>query len=277
MIAVISRSCARERDVVDGDQAAEAHGQMLDRRAAARSRRRSCRVRARGARRRSRIVGSRCASRPRGRQIMISTMRGAEGEHAELARSSRNDSGKPISTIAASTTPIWLPMPPSTTIARMIADSMKVKLSGLMKPWRVAKKRAGEAAEHGADGEGRELDVGRVDAERAAGDLVLAQRLPGAAERQPADAQREEVGDQRQHAGSGSRGRSTRCIGRVLDAEEARAKAVIALRRRRASNGRPKKDGRGMPLMPFGPPVNDCQLSRMMRMISPKPSVTMAR
>ena len=31
-------------------------------------------------------------------------------------------------------------MPPSTTMARMIADSMKVKLSGLMKPWRVAKK-----------------------------------------------------------------------------------------------------------------------------------------
>ena len=42
-------------------------------------------------------------------------------------------------TSAASTTPIWLPMPPSTTIARMIADSMKVKLSGLMKPCRVAK------------------------------------------------------------------------------------------------------------------------------------------
>jgi hypothetical protein len=38
------------------------------------------------------------------------------------------------------TTPIWLPRPPSTTIARIIADSMKVKLSGEMKPWRVAKK-----------------------------------------------------------------------------------------------------------------------------------------
>ena len=31
-------------------------------------------------------------------------------------------------------------MPPSTTMARMMADSMKVKLSGLMKPCRVAKK-----------------------------------------------------------------------------------------------------------------------------------------
>ena len=61
---------------------------------------------------------------------------------------------------------------------------MKVKLSGLMKPCRAAKKRAGEAAEHGADGKGGELGVGGVDAERAAGDLVLAQRLPGAADRQ---------------------------------------------------------------------------------------------
>src|SRR3546814_17266613 len=30
-------------------------------------------------------------------------------------------------------------MPPSTTIERMIADSMKGKLSGLTNPWRVAK------------------------------------------------------------------------------------------------------------------------------------------
>ncbi|GJD81890.1 hypothetical protein NBEOAGPD_5146 [Methylobacterium gregans] len=37
-------------------------------------------------------------------------------------------------------TPIWLPMPPSTTIARMMALSRKLKLSGLMKPWRTAKK-----------------------------------------------------------------------------------------------------------------------------------------
>ena len=48
-------------------------------------------------------------------------------------------SGIPISTTAATTTPIWLPMPPSTTIARMIADSRNVKLSGLMNPCRVAK------------------------------------------------------------------------------------------------------------------------------------------
>ena len=71
-------------------------------------------------------------------------------------------------------------------MARMIADSRKVKHSGLTKPCRDGEERAGEAAEHGADGEGGELGVGGVDAERAAGDLVLAQRLPGAADRQPA-------------------------------------------------------------------------------------------
>ena len=60
-------------------------------------------------------------------------------------------------------------------------------------------ERAGEAAEHGADGEGGELGVGGVDAERAAGDLVLAQRLPGAPDRQLAQAHGDEVGEQRQH------------------------------------------------------------------------------
>ena len=62
-------------------------------------------------------------------------------------------------------------------------------------------ERAGEAAEHGADGKGGELGVGRVDAERAAGDLVLAQRFPGATDRQPAQAQRDEIGDQGEDRG----------------------------------------------------------------------------
>ena len=42
-------------------------------------------------------------------------------------------------------------------------------------------------------------------------------------------------------------------------------------------NGRPKKLGRGMRGMPFGPPVKLCQLSSTRRMISPNASVTMAR
>ncbi len=44
-----------------------------------------------------------------------------------------------------------------------------------------------------------------------------------------------------------------------------------------AAIGKPKKLGRGMPEMPLGPPVMLAQFSRMTRIISPKPSVTMAR
>ena len=54
------------------------------------------------------------------------------------------------------------------------------------------------------------------------------------------------------------------------------AKVVPPLRGA-ARNGTPKKVGRPMPMMPLGPPVNWYQLMMTMRMISPKPSVTMAR
>ena len=42
--------------------------------------------------------------------------------------SSRISSVPPIMMMAAMATPIWLPMPPSTTIATITANSMKVKL-----------------------------------------------------------------------------------------------------------------------------------------------------
>ena len=86
----------------------------------------------------------------------------------------------PIMAMAAMATPIWLPMPPSTTMASTTALSMNVKDFGADEALARREERAGEAAEAGADGERRELGVGGVDAERAAGDLVLAQRLPGA-------------------------------------------------------------------------------------------------
>ncbi len=67
-----------------------------------------------------------------------------------------------------------------------IADSMKVKVSGEMKPCRAAKNEPAKPPNIAPMREGRELGVGGVDAERAAGDLVLAQRFPGAADRQAA-------------------------------------------------------------------------------------------
>ncbi len=97
-------------------------------------------------------VGSRVEISPRGFQIMMTTMArpkismrylvGSKSwpNHCLRKSSSRISSGPPIMTTAAIATPQREPMPPSTTMARMTADSMKVKLSGLMKPCRAAKK-----------------------------------------------------------------------------------------------------------------------------------------
>src|SRR5690606_7889327 len=134
----LRRHCI-EGHVIHRHQAAEAHGEVLDpqqrryRTAIAHAAPPVC---GRSARR---IVGSRCASKPCGRQIMISTM-AAPKVSMRNSENSRATSGSSVRNAAASTMPAWLPMPPRTTMARMTADSMKLKLSGLMKPWRVAKK-----------------------------------------------------------------------------------------------------------------------------------------
>src|SRR5262245_37780084 len=95
--------------------------------------------------------GSRVVINPRGFQIMISTIAKPNSSIRYLVgskslpnttlrmSSSRMISVPPIMMTAASATPIRLPMPPSTTMATMTADSMKVKLSGEMKPCRAAK------------------------------------------------------------------------------------------------------------------------------------------
>ena len=67
-----------------------------------------------------------------------------------------------------------------------------------MKPCRAAKNEPAKPREHRADRERGELGVGGVDAERAAGDLVLAQRFPGAPDRQPAQPHGHVGGEQRE-------------------------------------------------------------------------------
>src|SRR5581483_605528 len=119
-----------ERQVVDGGNPAEAHGQSVH----AQQRRRHGGASSRF----KRNVGSREASSPCGRQIMISTIAAPKTTMRNWANS-RPSSGRSVRKSAASTTPIWLPIPPRTTMATIVADSTKVKLSGLMKPWRVAK------------------------------------------------------------------------------------------------------------------------------------------
>ena len=104
-------------------------------------------------------------------------------------------------------------------------------------------ERAGEAGEHRAHGESGELGIGGVDAERAAGDLVLAQRLPGAADRQAAQPHSDEAGEQRQ--------RQDHVIEKddAVSGENCKPKRA-AKPLSSALNGMPKKVGRGMPMMP---------------------------
>src|SRR5581483_3024458 len=143
-----------ERQIVHGDKAAEAHGEMLDPqdRVGRHPRPSLTNVAATVLRSFKNALGSRVEIRPRGFQIMIitiarpnSSMRYCVGSKSLpkicLRKSrSRMISVPPIMATAATATPIMLPMPPSTTMATIIADSMKVKDSGEMKPWRAAKK-----------------------------------------------------------------------------------------------------------------------------------------
>src|SRR6516165_2078910 len=171
-----------ERQVVDCEQSAEAHGQMLDlqdgavgwTRCACRRPARALEARPAHARPSFASACSRCCSnlrtgspcarcslsnaegrrvaiKPRGFQIMISTiakpnssMRYCVGSKSLPNKTLRKSSSRmisvpPIMMTAAIATPMRLPMPPSTTMATITADSMKVKLSGEMNPCRAAK------------------------------------------------------------------------------------------------------------------------------------------
>ena len=83
-------------------------------------------------------------------------------------------------------------------MARIVAEFDEGEALRADKPLTHGEERTGEAAEHRAERERRELGVGGVDAERAAGDLVLAKRLPGPADRQPAQPNRHEIGEERE-------------------------------------------------------------------------------
>jgi hypothetical protein len=104
--------------------------------------------------------------RPRGLQQHHQHHGEADCQHAECTRVDAlgadrpgtaqfaQISMQPSMAIAATPTPIWLPMPPSTTMARMIAISMKREALRADEALAGGEERAGEAAEHGADGEG---------------------------------------------------------------------------------------------------------------------------
>ena len=86
---------------------------------------------------------------------------------------------------------MW-PMPPSTTIASTAIDSVSVNDSGDTKPWNAANIAPDDAAERRAHRERQQLDVAGVDAHRLGGDLVFADRHPGAAQARVLQADRHE-------------------------------------------------------------------------------------
>ena len=128
--------------------------------------------------------------------------------------------------VAASATPSCDPIPPSTTIARTNAHSVKRKRLWADEALPGGEKGPGKPAEHCAHRKGGEFGRRGVDAERAAGDLVFAQRLPGAADRQTAQPQRDPVGDERERENEVVQEHDA--VGRRIVQTERRGKAVFA-------------------------------------------------
>ena len=85
-----------------------------------------------------RIVGFLFAKIPFGLNTIIKTIAPPKAIILYCSKS-LNISVIPIKKIDARTTPVCEPIPPNTTIATMIADSINVKLSGLINACRVAK------------------------------------------------------------------------------------------------------------------------------------------
>src|SRR5262245_13367520 len=135
----VTASCT-ERQIVHRQQAAEAHGQVLDGEDRFAHPRPSSRASAisTGFSFFRNTEGVRVETSPRGRHIMIATM-ARPNTTIRYCWNSRKNSKPPSITVAAMATPIWEPMPPRTTIARTIADSWNTKDSGLINPCRVAK------------------------------------------------------------------------------------------------------------------------------------------
>src|SRR5580692_6855231 len=142
----------REGQVVHRDEAAESHGEVLEAQQHAHPWPSGTSAPEIALRATRCTEAWRVEISPRGRTTMISTMAKPNSSMRYWVgskslpntclstSSSRSASVPPIMATAATATPIWLPMPPSTTMARMVADSMKVKDSGEMKPCRAAKK-----------------------------------------------------------------------------------------------------------------------------------------
>ena len=180
--------------------------------------------------------------------------------------------GIAASSTAPRITPGMWPMPPSTTIASTITiDSISdERLPGETKPWNAANIAPDDAAERRAHRERQQLDVARVDAHRLGGDLVLADRHPGAADARVLQARMQmTMMMQRQQ-------QEQVVVERTPTENFVARTASSALREVDADDAAPGR----CRLIPCGPLVKlsgALRLFRKIRTISPKPSVTIAR
>ena len=147
-------------------------------------------------------------TRPRGFQIIMNTIaapnssmrywvdRSPGRRSASSSRVRASVRARRSSPQAAMATPSCEPIPPSTTIARMVADSMKVKLSGLTTPG-APRRRVGEPGEHRPERKAVSLVlVVLMPSERQA--ISSSRRPPRRGRSAAGAAQRDEVGEQRE-------------------------------------------------------------------------------
>ena len=145
-------------------------------------------------------------------------------------------------------------------------DSTSTKLSGEMKAWIAENMPPATPPKLAPMAKASSFRLRGVDAHRARRDLVLADRLPGAADARVLQPQVDD--DDREHQ------REQQVV--VLD----RAAEIEAEEGLRLAKLKPPRRNGSMRAMPCGPLVmltGRDRLLRKMRMISPKPSVTMAR
>ncbi|MNV76276.1 hypothetical protein D3C71_1696150 [compost metagenome] len=166
-------------------------------------------------------------------------------------------------------------MPPSTTMARISADSMKVKDSGLTMPWRAAKNAPPRPANIAPSVNAESLIfIGCRPRERLA---ISSSRSASQARPMGMRISRLEI-----HSVTSASVSAIRYSAITMCSDwnsmpknwwKVVPPSVLGLR----VSSRPNTVGLGMPEMPSGPPVKRVRLISSSRMISPKPSVTMAR
>ena len=245
-----------ERKVLDRDETAEAHGEMLhvQQNAGGVHLRASSTISA-GITLRSRrcTEGTRRTISPRGRQTMMATML-RPNTSIRYSANSRKNSNPPTMITAATATPSWDP------------DSAQHDDGGDRRGFHEdeglrtdesltrCEEPAGDAAEHRSDREGGEFRVRRVYPKRAAGDFIFAKCLPCAADGQPAQADRHEIRQQCERKDHVEQ--EYDAVAWVEFQTERRRKSILICGERDSEEGRPRNAGDAVRSARKGLPVD---------------------